>query len=408
MGIFSSLKANNESRELSEALIEHYSKNVTEDETNIFSYVKNEKDEYLLVSKVFPELEVSVEDYPEEIKEKGIDTPEKLRKYMYRTQKPLSFDKAIMKFGEHQVDPKKILLDPKKSNPYPIEKITKFYLIPKEFPKSHAIEFDFDGKKESFLVRRQPLDSETKLWFQSVDDKPIKVSYYLDVESHTLDINIDFKINRCTDFSEALTYSRYMDAFYTGKTKLFDFCLPKPKLDLEQTDTYDNYNTRLYEKICKLEEYFSNILNREFFFNPKVMLEEEEHSLIHQLYYSLVLDTPFKMNHSIHTLELGSSSKDNQFVQMLLSSEKEKVGALTGHRNENIKLLGEEFSISLILNYAAIRIVSTEYKENKIVLTLEETDKGFTSGFYYLESKYDSLEPEKVLEKLCNAQEINF
>ncbi|HGW2904340.1 abortive infection system toxin AbiGii family protein [Enterococcus faecalis] len=411
MGMFSNFMDDIESPKVNKGLLDFYINKIAKEAPDEgLTYKETGKEnEYVLVSNKFPEVDISAENFPEYIKKKGINTLKELREYMYRTQQTMIFDTAKMKFGKYEVDPRKIFLNPMEKDPYPIKNIEKFYLFPPKFPNPHLVEFNFDGIKESFLVQRQPLDSKSKLWFKSVDKKPIIVSYYLDEIASTISITMDFKVIRCNDFSEAYKYSKIMDSFYTGTTKMFEFQLPRPKPDKDQAGPYNDYNTRLMEKICALEDYFSKILKTEFTFNPQVELEDEDHLFIHELYYSLILDKPFKEQRSIQHINIDRKPEDKDFYDKILSTEnKHQPAAFLAHRSERRDLLGKEISIYLVENFAAIKIISVDYTEEQIILTVEEMDNGFTSGFYYTDPDLKNKESSEWLSILLKAEEIKF
>ena len=406
MGIFSDFLDDLSQPDVNTGLLEYFSSKVLDNPSGaIFSYKKsNEGEGYILTSEAEMKLVFKGKDLPTYIKNKGITDTESLGQYLYRTQQNLNFESAKLYAGSHEIDPTKVYLTPLSETPYPMKGITNFAIIPKEFPEPHKIDFIFENAEESFLMKRQPFDSASKVWFKSVDNKPLEISYYFDESSKKLSFNLDFKILRSTSIEEGLKYSKLTDEFFKGKVSIGN-----EKLLIADSDATSASSTPLLEALLKIENYFKVNVDSNFRFNPQKHLSNDDYYFVHQLYYSLILQKAFKYHESINTFEMEKNSSNKNFTKLLAEQEvaQDKVGFMT-EREERRDLLGQIINLSLMDFYQAIQIISIDETDSRIIVRFKQNNGNSASGYYYIQELPGNSDVENLKEKLTQAEEMEF
>ena len=182
-------------------------------------------------------------------------------------------------------------------------------------------------------MKRQPTEDFNKIWLKTIDDKPITLSFLIDVEREKMNISINFAVRKSRTIDEALKYSRFTDSFFAH-----DFYISGEKVSDGKFSNDIPSQTPFLKLLKEVEQYLQNNWNEDFNFNPSVELSHDEYITAHKLYYSLVLKKSFKSHNSIDSFTIPKESIDSVFFEELEenSNEKDGTGASTGTRDEKI------------------------------------------------------------------------
>ena len=405
MGVFADFFDDLGHTEVSKGLLDYFSSMVVDNAPeSLFSYQKSSDGQgYMLTSESEMKLIFSADEIPQYIKNKGITDSESLGQYLYRTQQNLNFQSAKFYAGEYEVDPAKVYLTPLSDIPYPMKGLTKYAIIPQKFPEPHKIVFNLHSTEESFLIKRQPFDSVSKVWFKSIDNKPLEISYYFDESNRKLSFNLDFKISRSNSIEEGLKYSKITDEFFKG-----NFKIGNEQLQITNSDSTSTSNTPLLEVLLEIENYFADNVDSHFRFNPKKHLSNDDYYFVHQLYYSLILQKAFKYRTGINTFEMEKNGPNLDFAKLIVEQKgsQDELAFMT-EREENRELLGQKINLSLMDFYQSIQVVNIDETDYKIMVRFKQNNGYSASGYYYIHELLKESDMEKIKGKLTQAVEID-
>lgn len=407
MGMFSEFVDDLNSTQVNKGLLNYFLNQVIEDvPENFGSYKKFSEDSYILEPNKDIQITFNFKELPSELKKKGIKNSEMLGKYLYSTQQSMSFETAKMSSGGYEIDPRKVILEPFNENPFPIKSIDKFFIIPRKFPKPHPVEFTFGGKKEIFLLERQPSEDYSKVWIKSIDKKPLIITFLLDEETGKMNMSINFTIRRSTSIDEALKYSEYADSFFKHDFQILGESIPGGDFSSKFSS-----QTPFLELVKAVEQYYQDHLDASFLFDPNVELSHDEYITMHKLYYSFILNKSFKSHNSIDSITLQKDSIDTSFIDNIKkqTQEKEQYSAFMSTRSEKVNLLGKELYIEVAENFNGISMISYTEVEDKIVVSIKQHENFFSSSIYFLDKENtENKITEEIFNILLKPEDIKF
>lgn len=407
MGIFSDFVDDLDSTQVNKGLLNYFLNQAIEDAPEDFgSYEKFSEDSYILEPNKDIQISFDFKELPSELKKKGIKNSEMLGKYLYSTQQSMSFETAKMSSGGYEIDPKKVFLEPFSENPFPIKSIDKFLIVPRKFPKPHPVEFTFGAEKETFYLERQPTEDFSKVWLKSIDSKPLTITFLFDEDTGKTSLSINFTIRQSATIDEALKYSKYADSFFKHDFLIFG----EPISGGDFSNKFVS-QTPFLKLVKAVERYFQDHLDTSFLFDPKVELSHDEYIILHKLYYSFILNKSFKSHNSIDSITLQKDSTDTDFINKIKKEtlEDQQFSTFMSTRSEKITLLGKELSIKIAESFNGISMISYTEVDDKLVVSIKQHDKFFSSSIYFLNEDNDEDHLSKeAFNVLANPEDIHF
>ncbi|MDT2555502.1 abortive infection system toxin AbiGii family protein [Enterococcus raffinosus] len=407
MGMFSDFVDDLNSAEANKGLLDYFLHQAVDDvPENFGSYKKFSDDSYILAPNNDVQFSLSFDEIPRELKNKGISNSEMLGKYLFSTQQSMSFDAMKFSSDGYEIDPTKVLLEPFNEDPFPIKVISKFFIIPRKFPKAHPVEFSFGEEKEIFYLERQPSEDLNKVWLKSVDDKPLTLSFLFDEGSGKMNISIDFSIRKSKTIDDALKYSIYTDSFFQR-----DFFISGEKVSDGKFSEEIISQTPFLTLVKEVEQYLQQNLARDFMFDPSLELSHDEYITAHKLYYSLILNKSFKSHNTIDSFTIPKESFDSDFFEELAkkSMGKDGVCAFNGTRSEILHLLGKEIEVNVIEGFSMISMMKYTEVEDEVVISIKQHPDYFSSNFYYLKNlKKNNQKDQDCFDISLKPEEIVF
>ncbi len=176
--------------------------------------------------------------------------------------------------------------------------------IPHSFPETDDIMIGGKGYSRSLKTHRVPNESLNKIEIQSDLEEPLRVELILDDNEKTTTINISIELKFAKTIKDIVESIFIYDAFANNEGIIDG---EKAVTLFQPTETSDvkKFNQKMasfWKKTLEIENILNNNLGVRFV-PPKGSVDDETISSVEELYQSLVLNKPVRINNSIESVK---------------------------------------------------------------------------------------------------------
>ena len=322
-------------------------------------------------------MRIKIPEIPKKI-QKEIKNFDDLYEYLYRTQKSCEIETDNE--GNIIINNEKIALENLVVDVLKDDKVKKWEMIPRSFPKPVKMNIQAGNIIREFTIERQPYESMNITYLKSIEEKPLGIQLFIKEKENNKNVSIDIKINmnidELKDIKDIVDVCEFYKNFLMGKIILGSSEI-KNLRNLEYTN-----NNHIDEKMS----FWNKALELEKIFNKKFdarKLKVEDYNKIERMYKSLIEKKPFKILNKVNAMKLDNLESYEKSLELI---GKEMAFEFT--REENIRIMNRKiriFILERVYNYKIKDVV----KENEIVrVFLEEIEnKSFVTQKYFLSEK---------------------
>lgn len=288
--------------------------------------------------------------------------------YSYNSQTPIPL--TLQKDGFIILNGQEFSIDKLSYNPMnPVKYVSGVvYMYPHPFPEPFKITVGGNKYERSLLISRVPHNSINIGEYESNQDGPLQIKYYLDKNDHRLTLNISFNLKKAKTVRDIVESTMIYNAFLDGEGILMGHSL-EGTLTGDNANRFDDNSAVFWEKVLKIEEFLDVS-----FTPPQDDVDIETICLVEQLYQNLINKIPTREKQRINTIDgnwdFTSLGKDIiELIGQPLFLEFE----VTSH----IELFGVQRELPALLGVfnAVIADYKSKEKRQKIVLANESQEK---------------------------------
>lgn len=322
--------------------------------------------------------------------------------YVYNSQKPIALE--LKKEGYITINGEELPISKMAFNPLnPIEYISgTFFMSPPKFPDPFSITVSCDRYQRNIIISRVPNNSINIIAYQSENNSPLFIEYFIDTSNDNIKMNIELKLIHAKTIRDLVESAIIYNAFLDGKGLLMGTPLDAI-IDNINANRFDEKSAIFWEKVLKVEE----ILNTNFI-PPQEDVDSQTMYLVEQLYQSLVNKVPTRDTEVITSVDGTWNFKNTETDintnighPIFLEFEITKRFNLFGTQQELPALLG------------VFNAILSEYQENgkkqKITIADESPQKTRYMSIMYFKTdedlkEYKANDHQKRIEILKNAK----
>lgn len=288
--------------------------------------------------------------------------------YLYNTQKPIPL--TLQKEGYIKLNGQEFPIDKMSYNPLnPVKYVSgTLYMYPHPFPEPFQITVGCEKYERNLLVSRVPHNSINIGAFESDENDPLRIKYYLDKDNHHLTLNISFNLKNARTIRDIVESTMIYNAFLDGK----GFLMEQPLdgiLTGGEPNRFDDSSAVFWEKVLKVEEFLGVS-----FTPPQDDVDFDTICIVEQLYQNLINKTPTREKQIINSIDgnwdfSGSGKNIEESIGHPIFFEFEA----TTH----IELFGVQKDLPALLGIfnAVLSDYSANAKKQKLVLADESSEK---------------------------------
>ena len=217
-------------------------------------------------------------------------------KYSYNSQQSISLE--LVKPGVIVLNGQEVAVERMSYNPYnPVRIIeSSYYAVPQKFSSSFDISVSGNGYEMTLNISRVPNQSVHIAKYESADDKPLKVIYYMNENDRSLSLTMTAQLKNAQTVQELLECMQIYNAYVSGQGKMCGMAL-EGNFDTKKRKRFNKKTISFWEKVLKLEQ----LLDVSFIL-PN---EDVPYSIaceVEQLYQNLILNKPVRDNQQINSV----------------------------------------------------------------------------------------------------------
>lgn len=357
---YNTFKNTNSNSQLPEAVMDIISKELPEN----YGYVYSEKFKRYVAAPlnkrgsqtidiIFDRSQIS--DFPVWAQE----NPNATMEYLYRTQKSIKINKAVLIDKNGKRYPlSELNKDPFSSK----EKIVNEYIIPSPFPEGRLVSFETEnGKKRDIIIRRVPCDSREFVKMSNVDFPALSLNVYIpDVGCKGPGkINISATPSKADNVMDAVFSLELLKGYVEGTLKINGKSLGKvlpddPNYSSESVDEKLNY----WNLVLSLQEKLG------VRFNPQIKMDLNELHLFDELVVAFVYDKDIEYISPTNYLTVNKEALDNPVFKKTAIMENNGLALSFVNGPEIHKLMGANIKLYTVNLLMGFKIDHTEELEN--------------------------------------------
>lgn len=271
---------------------------------------------------------------------------------------------------------------------------SEFYLIPHPFPESFIMTIGTEDKKYEMKipVKRQAYESLDIKKFESADDSPIKLTWFVDEMNDKFTFNIKTRIENTKTIQEIVDMNYIYNAFVSGKGTISDLVLP---IDADREGKIISDDViEFWDKVLEIEKYF------DVKFVPGEEITADLVNIINEIYQCYIKRKPFKKYQNFTEFS-GSVNSEIKNMKPLIGNElyfemtvKEKVTLL------NVEL---EFSGLMGIFDSMVKSIENNNDDSHTIYVEPMKGKKMYSSTIYLK---DELTIEEYKSKPTHINEL--
>ncbi|MFQ7194752.1 abortive infection system toxin AbiGii family protein [Thomasclavelia spiroformis] len=327
---------------------------------------------------------------------------EQIEQYLYNSQTDLviSPDKdGFYKINGVQIKAQDLVKTPLKN--YTFENI-QVLMKPSPFPQPFEMVFSGNGYDKTLHMQRTPYNSLHIQRFESIEETPISVVYYVDMKEKKFTITFKLCIKNAKTVLDVLTAYKIYNAFMDGKGKIggikFSGLAPSSEKKVSREAI------EFWEKLYKLEDVFK------ITFDIKNEITVRAARYVEEIYRCIVQRKPYKVYKQYNSVKGKGLPQD---VREIISSNKEIYFEFNAE--ESYELLGQTILLKGVFGIFGACVknpvppVSND-EEVEIMLKNVEGKKMYESVMLFLtdDEVDDFRKNKKHLEIMSKAEEITL
>lgn len=285
--------------------------------------------------------------------------------YSYNSQKPIPLQ--LKKDGYILLNGEEFPIDKIRYNPYcPVTIVSgKMFMYPQKFPKPFTL--TIGGKKYSrqLTFQRIPNESVHTAAFESQNEQPLMVQYFLDEPKHTISFNISFNLSYATTVRDVVESTSIFNSFVDGEG-LFCGQPLTATIDTTKVKKYDPESLVFWEKVLLIEETLGVSFDP-----PQDDVDFETIRTIEMLYQNLIKHHPVRENKKIDSLDGEWEMSDNKQVKDSIGKSIYFEFQATSH----ISLFGIEKDLPCVIGIFDSMLSDFTVKGKKYKLLLENSSE---------------------------------
>lgn len=320
--------------------------------------------------------------------------------YFYNMQKPIPL--KLEKEGYILINGNEIPIDKMKYHPLEPETYVpgSCCLIPSAFPGPFSLEIGDQTYKRVLRFSRIPHDSISERAFESIQEVPLHMKYFVDDKKNTLRFRISYNLAYAKSIRDIVESLCIFNSFLEGNGYLNQYKLNSNNEQAREKKVKESI-LKFWKKVLAVEEIL------EMHFTPSEKeLNFETTCLVETLYQNLVHKIPIRSNGKIDTLE-GVWKEDKNL--------KDSIGTTLCFEffdDTNIELFGQTFKLPGLSCAFNMKLVECVSNNEKYTLAFEDGSQNqlrYTSTLLFKnEEELELYRKEKTerLELFRNAKKV--
>ena len=230
-------------------------------------------------------------------------------KYSYNSQRTIPLN--LIKPGMIILNGQEVPIEKMSYNPYNPIKGTKhlFFAEPPKFSGSFQVSIGGNGYETVLDVARVPNESVNVSKYESKDDKPLKIVYYLNEVDKSTNLTMTAQLKNAETVQELLETMQIYNAYISGKGNMCGIDL-KEISNIKNRKRFNSKTIKFWEKVLKLEQ-----LLRVEFVLPYDDITYNTACEVEQLYQNLIMNKPIRDNRQIESLKSGCEVNNEEQIK---------------------------------------------------------------------------------------------
>lgn len=272
---------------------------------------------------------------------------------------------------------------------------------PNPFPQPFEIVFSGNGYDKTLHIKRTPYKSITIQRFESIEQSPFSVVYYVNTKEKKFTITFQLCIKHVEKVTDVLGAYKIYNAFMDGNGKIGDVDFQGSKTSSEKKVPQEVIE--FWEKLYKLEK----ALNISFDIKDGISINDAR--CAEELYRCIIQKKPYKKYKQYNSVKGKGFPQDES---ELISCEKEIYFEFT--HEKKYELLGEKILLKGFFGIfnACVKdlVLVSSNKEVEIMLKNKEGEKMYESVMLFLteDEASDFRNREDHIDIMLNAKEITI
>ena len=283
--------------------------------------------------------------------------------YSYNAQKRIAL--RLEKDGIIIINGKELPIERLYYNPYvPVEFVSgELFMLPQPFPPPFSLKLGYEKYTRELTFKRIPYESINIAAFESDNNQPLMVKYFLDETTNAISFNISLNLSYAKTVRDIVESVFIFNAFADGKGLLSGYPLVT-NIENSKPKKYDLDSALFWEKLLCVE----TVLGVTF----KLSHEDIDFStflVVEILYKNLIQKLPIRNNNKIDSLE-GEWEMQDEFRNYI---DKSIYFEFKG--TYHISLFGVEKDLPCIIGIFDSKIINYTIKEKKYKLMLDHVSE---------------------------------
>lgn len=283
-------------------------------------------------------------------------------KYSYNAQRSIPL--KLIKPGMIILNGQEVPVERMSYSPYnPIKIIeSSFFAEPPKFSGSFQISIGGKGYETALDIVRAPNESVNIAKYESQNDKPLKIVYYLNEVDKSMTLTMTVQAKNAKTVQELLKSMQIYNAYISGKGNMCGMEL-EGTFNAKNRQRFDNKTIKFWEKVYKLEQ----LLCVQFILPDDDITYSTAYEVEH-LYQNLIMGRPIRDNQQIQSLDGGWEISNEEII-------KNSIGGLLMFQFEatcDFNLFGVKKTLPCFVCIFNAKLKNYYRENNKFKLMLED------------------------------------
>lgn len=298
-------------------------------------------------------------------------TKNAIMQYAYNAQKEIAME--LEKDGFIKINGEEVAIEKIHNNFFRPVKYTdyKWYVKPQDFPPPFAVTVSSDEYTRKLCVHRIPHESLYVYAFESEQEAPLKIKFYINIEEEALQMAMSYDLKYAITVRDMVESIFIYNAFVEGKGKFLNSAITVPPFNSEKK--FDEQSAEFWKKVLLIEQK----LHLKFT-PPEGDVEFATILEVEKLYQNLIRRQAIKENQIVKSITANLNMMEGETIDSSIG----KNMYFQYMADLKFDLFSEEFSLPAILGIFNCHIESIEKNKKKTKLIFaDKTDgkKAYTS-----------------------------
>lgn len=325
-------------------------------------------------------------------------------KFFYNIQKPIPL--KLHKEGFILLNGVEFPIEKCVYNPLnPIKFVSgSLFSFPKPFPEPFKISIGGNGYEREITVSRVANNSVHVSAFQSDNEEPLVIKYWLDDSQNSFSFNISLNIEYAQNVKDIVESVSIYNAFIDGQGFLNGNSL-LANVTSENAKKYDEKSIEFWKRVLRIEEIIDVS-----FVPPNEELSFDSICLVEQLFQSLVNYIPTRDKQNIESI--SGELKDGEKIEDMKVSVNQPM-FFEFEATTKLSLFDTEIELPAIIGVCDAVISNCESSEDGSKYTIffsdESNDKKKYTAVLFFKSddelqKYRASKGKEIIDLFCNSK----